>query len=700
MLATQEEVILVELVIPTSGPQRVRKREESMAKKGAPKKQIESLREEIRKHNYRYYVLDDPVISDAEYDRMMSRLVELETSHPELIAPDSPTQKVGAEPLKTFKVVTRTVPMLSLENAMSREDLTEWHERLIREVGESGASNYVCEPKMDGVAIELIYRNGVLIQGATRGDGLNGEDITENVRTIRSIPLRLLGENPPELLNVRGEVHMSKKDFDELNETQRETGGKIYANPRNLTAGSLKQLDPKVTAARPLKYVAYAYGELTGEVITTQWDFLMRIRDWGLPINKHSKRCEQIEDVIAYYEEILEKRGSLPYEIDGVVVKLNDFMFQREAGVRARSPRWAVAWKFPPIEERTQVLDIVIQVGRTGALTPVARLVPVQVGGVTVSSATLHNEDEIRKKDVRIGDWIFVRRAGDVIPEVVKSIPDLRKGNEKVFEMPTNCPVCGSKVNRPEGEVVARCTNIACEAQVKEQIRHFASREAMDIEGLGEKIVTQLVDEGLVENVADLYELSVEDLEPLERLAAKSAQNIIRAIENSKDTTLPRLVFALGIRNVGVTVAEILADSYRTLESLMDAPEEELADIHGVGPVIAHEITRYFDDVGNRKIIERLVSSGIRYERKPQARSEELKEEVFVFTGALTRMTREEAEAEVKKRGGKISSSVSKKTTCVVAGEKAGSKLLKAQKLGIKVIDEKAFLKLVEKKKV
>lgn len=669
-----------------------------MVKRSSVEKQIEALRDEIRHHDYRYYVLDDPVISDAEYDKLMRRLVELEKFNPQFITPDSPTQKIGASPLKTFKVVKRDIPMLSLENAMDADELIEWHARLLRALGDESAGDYVCEPKMDGVAIELIYEEGVLVKGATRGDGLNGEDITENVKTIRSIPLRLLVKRPPALLNVRGEVHINKADFEKLNKQQEEAGDKLYANPRNLAAGSLKQLDPKVTASRPLKFVAYGYGVIEGEVIATQWEFLRRLKEYGLPVNSMSRRCARIEDVISFYDEILAKRDTLPYEIDGVVVKVDDFLLQREAGIRARSPRWAVAWKFPPLEERTLVEDITVQVGRTGALTPVARLKPVQVGGVTVSSATLHNEDEIRKKDVRIGDWVFVRRAGDVIPEVVKVIEASRTGKEKLFKMPEKCPVCGTKVVRAEGEAVSRCPNAACEAQVKERVRHFASREAMDIEGLGDKIIAQLVDSGVVEDAADLYKLTVSDLEPLERMAAKSADNLVRAINKSKETTLPRLIFALGIRNVGVTVAEILAEYYPSVESLMEASEEELAGIYGVGPIIAREIVRFFKDRKNRSIVSRLADAGVRYERSATTKSGEFDKEIFVFTGSLSHLTRSEAEKEVKKRGGKTSSSISKKTTCVVAGEKAGSKLQKAEELGIKIIDEAAFLKLIGKK--
>jgi DNA ligase (NAD+) len=666
-----------------------------MAAKKSPNEEIESLKEQIRNHNYRYYVLNDPVISDAEYDRLMRRLFELEETHPELATSDSPTQKVGAEPQKIFKVIKRDNPMRSLENAMDRDEFIEWSERLVREVGEAGGRDYVCEPKMDGVAVELVYENGVLTYGATRGDGTNGELITENIKTIRSIPLRLRGQSPPKYVNVRGEVYMDKADFERLNEAQESAGEKIYANPRNLTAGSLKQLDPRITASRPLKFASYGSGGVRGIHIESQWEFLSVVRGLGLPMNNLARQCDSVDVVAAFYDEILAKREELPYEIDGVVVKVNDFAVQAEAGFRARSPRWAVAWKFPPHEERTRVLGIDIQVGRTGALTPVARLEPVSVGGVTVSNATLHNEDEIKAKDVLIGDWVFVRRAGDVIPEVIKPIPDVRTGEEKAFRMPKTCPVCGTPVIRPEGEAVTRCPNFECDAQIKERIRHFASREAMDIEGLGAKLVTQLVDEDIIRSAADVYRLSVERLLPLERMAQKSAENLIEAIERSKETTLPRLVYALGIRNVGTTVAEILSGRYRTLEALMDTPEEDIAEIYGAGPVIAKEIRLFFADANNRSMVQRLIEAGIVYDAGAPTESNELDGEVFVFTGSLTQMTRGEAEVEVKKRGGKAVKSVSTKTTFVVAGEKSGSKLDKATKLGIKIIDEDEFLKMI-----
>jgi DNA ligase (NAD+) len=676
-----------------------------MPKGRAIEREIEKLREDIRLHDYRYHVLDAPLISDAEYDRLFRRLVEIEAAHPELVTPDSPTQKVGAAPQTGFAVVKRDVPMLSLENAMNVEEFVEWTERLVREIGEAGAEDFVCEPKMDGVAVELVYRDGVLVQGATRGDGVNGEDITANIRTVRPIPLKLRGR-APSYVNVRGEVFMEKADFEKLNRQQMDAGEKAWANPRNLTAGSLKQLDPKVTAARPLRFFVYGVGGVGGRgaedkaragkrPFATQWDFLAAAREWGLPTNPLSKRCRARDEVIAFYDDLVSARGNLPYEIDGLVVKLNDFDLQREAGFRARSPRWAVAWKFPPQEERTRILGIDVQVGRTGALTPVARLEPVAVGGVTVSNATLHNEDEIAKKGVLIGDWVFIRRAGDVIPEVVAPIPELRTGDEKPFRMPGECPVCGTAVVREEDEAATRCPNRRCAAQVKERIRHYASREAMDIEGLGEKLVGQLVECGLVSDPAGLYRLSVDDLVPLERMAEKSAENVVSAIARSKKAALSRFIFALGIRNVGTTVAEVLAEHFPAIDALRSASEEEMSGVHGVGPVIAGEVARYFADGENRGLVDRLLAAGVSFEPAPRARSAELEGEVFVFTGALTRLTREEAEAEVKNRGGKTTETVSNKTTCVVAGEKAGSKLEKALKLGVRVIGEDEFLAMI-----
>jgi DNA ligase (NAD+) len=585
--------------------------------------------------------------------------------------------------------------MLSLENAMNAEEVEAWRERLERVVGEEEARGFVCEPKMDGVAVDIVYENGVLVQASTRGDGTNGEDITANVRTIRPVPLRLRGEDAPERLSVRGEVYIAPEDFEALNRRQQEAGEKLYVNPRNTTAGSLKQLDPQVTANRPLLFFAYGIADPAGAGLTSQWRTLERLREWALPTNQLSKRCENLDDVKTYYAEMLEEREALPYEIDGVVIKVDDVTVQAEAGTRSRSPRWAVAWKFPPQEARTKVLGIEVQVGRTGALTPVARLEPVKVGGVTVSNATLHNMDEIEKKDVRVGDWVFVRRAGDVIPEVIAPITDLREGKPRKFKMPAKCPVCETPVVREEGEAVTRCPNALCPAQVKERIIHYAARGAMDIEGLGVKLVDQLVDAKLIASPADIYKLTVDDLVPLERMAEKSAENLVAAIAASKEASLPRFIFALGIRNVGATVAEILADHFGSIDAILDAPEESIAEIHGVGPIIARTIRDYADRHENRKLVRRLLDAGMTFPSAPSRATDEFAGQTFVFTGTLTKFTRADAEAEVKRRGGKATSSVSKKTTYVVAGEKAGSKLEKAQKLGVEVISEDDFLEMI-----
>ncbi len=663
--------------------------------------EVDALRREIDEHNYRYYALAQPVVSDAGYDRLMRRLMEIEDAFPEYRTPDSPTQRVGAAPQAGFEVVIRARPMLSLENAMDEDELRAWCERHVRVVGDAGGRDYVCEPKMDGVAVELVYEHGRLVRGLTRGDGTRGEDITANVRTIRAIPLRLAGDGQPAELSVRGEVFMELADFAELNRRQEAAGERIYINPRNTTAGSLKQLDPGVTARRPLRFYAYGIGNAGDPALSSlssQWDVLEQLREWRVPVNGLSVRCETMDEVVAYLENIQAQRESLPYEIDGVVVKANEFSVQVEAGERARSPRWAVAWKFPPQEERTRVLGIEVQVGRTGALTPVARLEPVVVGGVTVSNATLHNQDEIDRKDVRVGDYVFVRRAGDVIPEVVAPIKELRKGRPRKFRMPGECPACGTPVVRPEGEVVTRCPNASCDAQVKERIRHFASRNAMDIEGLGDKLVVQLVDAGVIQTPADIFAITLEKLLPLERMAEKSAENLVAAIAKSRDTTAPRFLFALGIRNVGETVAGILAEHYPAAGpgGLFDASEDELAGIHGVGPVIAREIRAWADIPDNRALVDRLLRAGITLPAAPEKKGDQFEGMSFVFTGTLEHMTRGEAQAEVKKRGGKASSSVSKKTTYVVAGEKAGSKLDKATQLGVEVITEDEFIDMIQ----
>jgi DNA ligase (NAD+) len=588
--------------------------------------------------------------------------------------------------------------MLSLDNAMSEEEVREWRDRLIRAVGEAGGTGYVCEPKIDGVAVELVYEKGLLVQASTRGDGVNGEDVTANARTIKSIPLRLhaeaKGPKAPALLSIRGEIYMRIDDFERINKQQEESGDKLYANPRNTAAGSLKQIDPRVTAKRPLRFFAYGAANIGGTGIQSQWDQLQALKHWGLPVNPLSSRCEAIDDIIAFHGKLAVERQKLPYEIDGVVVKADDFAVQIEAGIRSRSPRWAVAWKFPPQEAKTRVQTIAVYVGRTGALTPVAHVEPVRVGGVTVSNVTLHNEDEVLRKDVRVGDWVVVRRAGDVIPELVAPILELRKGNPAKFKMPAKCPVCGTPVERIEGEAVTRCPNGTCPAQIRGRLIHFAGRGAMDIEGLGEKLVDQLVTEGLVSDPSDFYHLSVEKLADLERMGVKSAQNVINAIEGSKRTTMGRFIYALAIPGVGETVAELLASNLESIDDLWKSDQETLSGIRGIGPVLAEEIHTWASVAANRKVVKRLLDAGIAFATAPRV-SNEFAGKTFVFTGTLTKFTREEAEAEVKKRGGKAAGSVSKQTSFVVAGEKAGSKLEKAQKLGVSVIDEDEFLKMI-----
>jgi len=673
---------------------------------------VDALRREIELHNHRYYVLDDPIIADGEYDEKMRRLEQIEATWPDLRTPASPTQKVGAAPAKGFAAVTRTRPMLSLENAMSREEIEDWRERLVRAVGDDGAGDFVCEPKMDGVAIELVYENGVLMQASTRGDGSTGEDVTENARTIRPVPLRLRATagpwekngkvpepsmRPPARFAVRGEVFLGVDDFAELNRARLEHGEKLYVNPRNTAAGSLKQLDPAITASRPLRFYAYAVDDPAATGANSQWELLEALRAWGFPTNPESARCATLDDVFAFHACISERRDTLPYEIDGVVVKVNRFAVQVNAGERSRSPRWAIAWKFPPQEASTRVLGIEIQVGRTGALTPVARLEPVYVGGVTVANATLHNADEVERKDVRVGDRVWVRRAGDVIPEVIGPILDARDGEPPRFVMPAKCPVCGTPVVREPGEAVTRCPNATCPAQVTGRLLHFASRGAMDIEGLGEKVAAQLVAIGRVRTPADLYGLTRNELIKLERMGEKSAGNLAEAIAGSRATTLARFVYALGIRNVGETVAAVLAERFSSIDALLEAPEADLAAIGGVGPVIAREIHAWAKHPSHRRLVRALLEAGVRPETAQSELSDEFAGETFVFTGMLTRLSRDEAAAEVRKRGGRSASSVSGKTTLVVAGQGAGSKLKKARDLGVRIIDEKAFLAMIDR---
>ncbi len=668
--------------------------------KEAVKQYIEDLRKKIHYHNYRYYVLNEPEISDAEYDKLFKELEELESKYPELVTPDSPTQRVGAKPLEEFGTYEHSIPMLSLNSVLDQTEVRDFDERVRRSLGiEEGKIEYVVEPKIDGLAMELVYKNGVLSVGSTRGDGKTGEEVTQNLRTIKTIPLRIFSDPPPPpVLEVRGEVFIPVSKFKELNEALGARGEKMFANPRNAAAGSVRQLDPKVTASRPLDFFAYGVGRAEGKEFSTQWEVLNYLREIGFKVSPLIRRFENIQDVIEYHEKVKKERDELDYEIDGIVVKVNSIEQQERLGTISRSPRWAIAYKFPAREEFTKVKNIVVQVGRTGALTPVAVLEPVSIAGVTVSRATLHNEDELRKKDVRIGDTVVVERAGDVIPEVVSVIKSKRTGAEKEFRMPDRCPVCGAEVMK-EGPIV-RCIGVSCEAQLKERIKHFASLRALNIEGLGGKVIEQLVDRNMVSDAADLFFLTKRDLLKLDRMGDKSAQNILNAMEKSKHTTFSRLIHALGIRHVGEHTASLLADHFRDLESLRNASYEDLISVPEIGPEIAKSILLFFKQESTKVLLDKLERAGVSYEKKGVGVAEEevrkiLEGKTFVFTGRIS-MPREKAKEIVERFGGRVASSVSKRTDYVVAGEDAGSKLEKAEKLGVKVIDEEEFRAMVK----
>ncbi len=659
------------------------------------RREIERLRAEIAQHDYRYHVLDDPTITDAEYDALFRQLDALEQAHPDLRTPDSPTQRVGATPQSEFRTVPHRHQMLSLQNVTTREELAEFDARARKFLGLERI-DYTGEPKIDGVAVELVYEAGALTVGSTRGDGMVGEDITANVRTIRSVPLRLrAGERPvPERLEIRGEVYLPLAAFRQVNRDREEAGLPVFANPRNSTAGSLKQLDPKVTAQRPLDLVCHGVGDTTGLPVTTHADLLAAISDWGLRAVPKSRVLSTLDSVYAYYDELASARDTLPYEIDGVVVKVNDWALQQRLGQISRSPRWAVAWKFKPRQATTRVTNIFPSVGRTGVLTPAAELEPVGVGGVTVRNVSLHNMDEVARKDIRIGDTVLVERAGDVIPYVVKVIEEQRTGAEQPFAMPATCPVCGAEVLRHEGEVAYRCIGKSCPAQLRQSLQFFAARGAMDIEGLGEKLVAQLVDRGVVRDLADLYKLDEETLTGLERMGKKSATNLLARLERSKDATLPRFLVALGIRQVGEATAKALAEHFGTLEKLMDADEAALTAVRDVGPEVAASIQRFFAEPQNREVIRRLLDAGVR--PAPVERvAGPLEGRKFVLTGGLERMTRPEAQRRIEALGGRVVSSVSKETDYVVVGTDAGSKLAKAKKLGVALLEEDAFLRLL-----
>lgn len=661
---------------------------------------MEELRNALHYHNYRYYVLDDPEISDAQYDAMFREFQSLENEYPQWITPDSPTQRVGAPPLERFGTVEHLQPMLSLANAFNEREAQEFDERLRRFLDRQAPIEYVVEPKMDGVGVELVYIDGVFQVGSTRGDGIRGEDITQNLKTIRSIPLRLL-EDPehsfPERVDIRGEVFMAVEDFSRLNDQRRRGGEAPFANPRNAAAGSLRQLDSAITAQRPLDIFCYGFGEVRGRTFETHWEALQDFRAWGLKVNPLVHLCPGVQEAVARYHQILQMRPSLPYEADGVVLKVNELSLQRALGEISRSPRWALAFKFPSHQETTVVRDIQVQVGRTGTLTPVAILEPVRVGGVQVSRATLHNQDEIDRKDIRVGDTVVVQRAGDVIPEVVRAEHRRRTGSEPPFRMPDRCPVCGSRVERLEGEAAHRCMGLSCPAKLKESIFHFASKRAMDIDGLGDKLVNQLVEQGLVSDVADLYRLGHDQLAALERMADKSASNLQKAIERSKEIPLERFYYALGVRHVGDHLARVLARHYPSVHELEKAREDELTAIHEIGPKVAQSIISFFQEPRNRQTVQRLLEGGVHPIPPSEADASPFQGKTVVFTGALNSMTRSEAQALVERLGGHAASSVSARTDWVVAGPGGGSKLRRAQQLTIAVLSEEEFLSMIPK---
>lgn len=661
---------------------------------------LEELKESLHYHAVRYYVEDNPEIPDAEYDRLMRELLDIEAENPDLITVDSPSQRVGGQPLSAFSQVTHEVPMLSLDNAFDDSELDSFHKRAQERVGSQSVKEYCCEPKLDGLAVSLLYENGVLVQAATRGDGTTGENITENVRTIKAIPLKLRGNDWPNRLEVRGEVFMPKAGFEKLNELARKKGEKIFVNPRNAAAGSLRQLDSRITASRPLSFYAYSVGVVQGaELAASHYERFLQIKSWGLPMCPETKRVESLADVKAYYQDILQRRDALPYEIDGVVIKIDDIAVQERLGFVARAPRWAIAYKFPAQEEMTTLNEVEFQVGRTGAITPVAKLEPVFVGGVTVSNATLHNADEIERLQVKIGDHVVIRRAGDVIPQVVSVIKERRPETARDIIFPTQCPVCGSHVERIEGEAVTRCTGgLVCQAQRKQALKHFVSRKALDVDGLGDKVIEQLVDREMVKTPADLFKLSAGILTVLDRMGPKSAQNIVNALEKSKETTLPRFLYSLGIREVGEATAANLAMHFKTLEAIQNANEEQLIEVQDIGAVVAQHITTFFSEEQNQAVVKDLLEQGIHWleiNTTEQVGELPLEGKTVVLTGTLSQLGRTEAKEALQSLGAKVTGSVSKKTDILFAGENAGSKLAKAQELGIEIKTEQDLLELM-----
>lgn len=663
-------------------------------------REIERLRSEIRHHAHLYYVLDSPEITDSEYDRLYRHLEDLERQYPHFISPDSPTQRVGGQPVDKFDQVPHALPMLSLSNIFSEQELMDFDARTRKALGSSEELCYVVEPKLDGIAIELVYENGALVTGATRGDGLTGEDVTSNIKTIKTVPLRLAehGLIPP-LAEIRGEIFMNRSDFDSLNQERDELGLPSFANPRNATAGSVRQLDPRVTAGRALKFLAHSIGRLDGDLPESHWDLLVYLGGMGIPVNtQHSKRCKGIQEILDHYRFLQNIRASLPYEIDGAVVKLDSLASQKLIGFTTKSPRWAVAFKFKPLQAITRIVKIDVGVGRTGNLTPVAIMEPVQVGGVTVSRATLHNQDEINRKDIREGDTVIIQRAGDVIPEIVKVVAELRPSGSRPYQIPDKCPVCQSIAVRTEGQAAKRCVNTSCPARLKESLRHFASRSAMDIEGLGDKLISLLVDEGLIAGPADLYALRLSDLVKLPRMAEKSASKLIDAIDKSRNVSAGRFLYGLGIPLVGEFVARTLVEELGSFQRVIDADREEMEQIFGIGPEVAKSVSTYFQEPRNRNMIDALLKAGVqpRHRGTDDSSGEStLAGKTFVFTGRL-HMPRSQAKALVEALGGKVGAGVSRRTDYVVVGEDPGSKREEAIQLGIGVISEDEFLDLTK----
>lgn len=662
---------------------------------------LTELRTTLRHHEYLYHVMDTPEIPDAEYDRLMRELRELEAQHPELITPDSPTQRVGAAPLTSFSQIRHEVPMLSLDNVFDEESFLAFNKRVQDRLKNTDDLTWCCELKLDGLAVSILYENGLLVQAATRGDGTTGEDITSNVRTIRAIPLKLRGDNIPQRLEVRGEVFLPQAGFEKINEEARRTGGKVFANPRNAAAGSLRQLDPRITAKRPLTFFCYGVGVLEGgELPASHSARLQQFKFWGLPVSERVKLCRTPEEVLTYYRTVEEERPNLGFDIDGVVIKVDSLALQEQLGFVARAPRWAVAFKFPAQEQMTFVRDVEFQVGRTGAITPVARLEPVHVAGVLVSNATLHNADEIERLGLRIGDKVVIRRAGDVIPQVVNVVLSERPEETREIVFPTHCPVCNSEVERVEGEVVTRCTGgLICGAQRKEALKHFVSRRALDVDGMGDKIIDQLVEKEYVHTPADLFQLTAGKLTGLDRMGPKSAQNVVNALEKSKETTFARFLYALGIREVGEATAAGLAAHFGTIEALEQASIDDLQKVPDVGIVVATHVRNFFAEESNCEVIAQLRKEGVRWPAPVVVNAEEIDSpfagKTVVLTGSLSQLSRDEAKTQLVALGAKVAGSVSKKTDLVIAGEAAGSKLAKAQELGIAVIDEDEMLRLL-----